>query len=76
MNSLLCFFGFHDWDQSRPLDLNDFFLTFPETLPPATRFCNKCQKQEIWTPGIGPDSAGVWLTNIKIDDNAGSQNPS
>ena len=54
-----CWFGFHKWKQSRPLQLIDGFPMSASHENP-TRECTRCGKKESWLPGYGGSEWGCW----------------
>ena len=57
-NSLLCFIGLHDWEESHP-------LVDPTVHPHSnpTRTCQRCRKHQKWLPGYGGSEVGCWYSD-------------
>lgn len=62
MNKIKCFFGFHNWNQSRSIVAMDAFPpSFVKYVPPL-RECRECGKKQRWLPGYGGSELGCWIT--------------
>jgi hypothetical protein len=58
--SLLCCFGIHKWEQSRPRTTADIFPCPGEPYDPPIRVCARCGRAQSWLPGYGGSELGCW----------------
>jgi len=60
IRKVLCWFGLHQWRQSRELKVVDLFPPPWLKYDRPTRYCIRCQKKEHWLPGYGGSEIGCW----------------
>jgi len=58
--SLLCCFGIHKWEQSRPRTAADSFPFHGAPYDPPVRVCARCGRAQSWLPGYGGSEIGCW----------------
>jgi hypothetical protein len=61
IRKILCFLGFHKWDQSRPLNIQDGMPFFGVPYDVPTRHCLCCPVTQRWLPGYGGSEWGCWM---------------
>ena len=60
LRRLACAIGLHDWEQSRPIGLQDGFPFAGVPYENPTRHCKRCPKHQRWLPGYGGSEWGCW----------------
>jgi len=59
---ILCFVGWHAWEQSRVLNAYDAFpAPFDSEYKNPERHCTRCGKEQRWLPGYGGSEFGCWI---------------
>lgn len=64
MNAKCCF-GFHRWEQSRPISVMDAFPPPFVRYERVTRHCTRCDKSQWWLPGYGGSEIGCWVDGVR-----------